>query len=131
MVEFEDIELTKEEKLFLKLQEERRNLTFEKEKLEDIAREIKDKMYLIEAKELIAVSMEEDEKGKKKYPNEQLRKAALTVRLAENEEYQKLKKRYREIIDKIDREFNSKIWAIDEKLEIIRCRLEGSADVLE
>lgn len=128
MVEFEDIELTKEEELFLKLREERRKLETEVDKLSDMAEEIKDKMYLIEAKELVAVSMEEDEKGKKKYPNEQLRKAAQTIRLAENEEYQELKKKYDEIIRKV-RELNLKIMLIDDKLTILEFRLEGFKDV--
>jgi len=127
MVEL-DIELTKEEELFLKLREERRKLETEVDRLSDMAEEIKDKMYLIEAKELIAVSMEEDKKGKKKYSNEQLRKAALTVRLAENEEYQELKKKYDEIIRKV-RELNSKIMLIDDKLTILEFRLEGFKDV--
>jgi hypothetical protein len=60
---------------------------------------IRDRTSVIRARLLIDIAMAKDDKGKPVYSNEQLREAALTLRLDENEEYQRLKERLRELDD--------------------------------
>jgi hypothetical protein len=53
--------------------------------------EVLGEMRLIRARFLLEVAREENERGKLVYPNEKLREAAVTVRLAEDNEYQVLR----------------------------------------
>jgi hypothetical protein len=62
-------------------------------------RKIWDKTSVIRAKLVIEIATSKDEKGKPVYSNEQLREAALTLRLDEDGEYQRLKERLRELDD--------------------------------
>ena len=58
---------------------------------------IRDKISVIRAKLIIDIGTAKDDRGKPVYSNEQLRNAALTLELDENEEYQRLKERLREL----------------------------------
>jgi hypothetical protein len=58
---------------------------------------IMDRTSVIRARLVIDIATAEDERGKRIYSNEQLRKAALTLRLNEDEEYQRLKEKLREL----------------------------------
>ncbi len=60
---------------------------------------IRDRTSVIRAKLLIDIATAKDEKGKPVYSNQHLREAALTLGLDENEEYQRLKERLRELGD--------------------------------
>ena len=55
--------------------------------------EIREKIQLIRARLLLEIAQERDERGKPIYSNEKLREAAVTVRLAEHDEYQVLHER--------------------------------------
>jgi hypothetical protein len=52
--------------------------------------EIREETRLIRARLLVNVTQEKDERGKPIYSNDKLREAAVTVRLAEHDEYQAL-----------------------------------------
>ncbi|MEA3459338.1 MAG: hypothetical protein U9R11_01435 [Chloroflexota bacterium] len=54
-------------------------------------RPIREKMRLIEAQKMVKVGEMRDEENRLFYPTQQLRRAAQTVRLAEDKEYQALK----------------------------------------
>jgi hypothetical protein len=58
---------------------------------------IRDKISIIHAKLVIDIGRAKDDKGKPVYSNEKLREAALTLSLNENEEYQRLKEKMREL----------------------------------
>lgn len=60
-----------------------------------------DRVRVIRAKLMIDIAKARDEKGKPIYSNEDLRRSALTVSLEENEEYQKLKERLRDLDDEL------------------------------
>ena len=59
--------------------------------------QIRDKINIIRAKLIIDIGTAKDDRGKPVYSNEQLRNAALILRLDENGEYQQLKERLREL----------------------------------
>jgi hypothetical protein len=58
-----------------------------------------DRTSVIRAKLTIDIATAKDDKGKPIYSNEQLREAALTLGLAEDEEFQGLKERLRALDD--------------------------------
>jgi len=60
-----------------------------------------DRVSVIRAKLMIDIAKARDEKGKPIYSNENLRRAALTLQLEESEEYQRLKKRLRDLDDEL------------------------------
>ena len=62
-------------------------------------RQISDKVGVMFARVVIDVANLKDETGGPAYPDQQLRDAAVTLRLLENEEYQALKKRLWELDD--------------------------------
>lgn len=64
--------------------------------------EVQAEMQLIRARILLEVAKEKDERGKAVYSNEKLRQAALTVRLAEHNEYQTLRGKQRSLRDQHD-----------------------------
>lgn len=71
-------------------------------KLQAIRREqqqISDKVGVMFARVVIDAANLKDETGGPAYPDQQLRDAAVTLRLLENEEYQALKKRLWELDD--------------------------------
>jgi hypothetical protein len=88
-------------------EEARRELSETVDRIADLARKrheirkerdkILDRTGVIRAKLIIDIATTEDDKGKRIYSNQQLRKAALTLRLDENEEYQRLRKKLREL----------------------------------
>jgi hypothetical protein len=55
--------------------------------------EIREQAQLIRARILLDVAQERDERGKPVYSNEKLREAAVTVKLAEHDEYQTLREK--------------------------------------
>jgi hypothetical protein len=60
-----------------------------------------DRVRVIRAKLMIDIAKARDEKGRPIYSNEDLRRSALTLSLEENEEYQKLKERLRDLDDEL------------------------------
>ena len=71
-------------------------------KLQGIAREqsqIGDRVGVILARVVLDITSVKDQAGNPMYSDQQLREAAVTLRLLENEEYQTLKKRLWELDD--------------------------------
>lgn len=60
-----------------------------------------ERVSVIRAELMIDIAKARDEKGKPIYSNENLRRAALTLQLEENEEYQRLKERLRDLDDEL------------------------------
>lgn len=56
---------------------------------------IRDRIQMIRSELVMDIGTAKDEKGKRIYSNEKLREAALTLRLAEHEEFQELRGRLR------------------------------------
>ena len=75
------------------LEEERRENTRK-------MREIWDKTRLIQARTVKDIALETDGKGNRVYSNESLRRAELTIRLSENEEWQILMRQLRPLREK-------------------------------
>lgn len=69
-----------------------------REKSDAIIKEI----ALISAKHTVAIGTMKDEKGKPLYPTQEIRRAALTVALAEDEEHQALKAKLQELLSGVD-----------------------------
>lgn len=88
-------------------EETRRELSEIIDRIADLARKrheigkerdkIMDRTSVIRAKLVIDIATAEDDRGKRIYSNEQLRQAALTLRLNEHEEYRRLKEKLREL----------------------------------
>lgn len=57
---------------------------------------------LISSEIILKISSEIDGSGKKKYSNEQLRKAALAIQLSENDPYQKIQAKIIQLRDSIN-----------------------------
>lgn len=72
------------------------DLSKERQTIHKKQQQIRDKINVIRAKLIIDIGTARDDRGKPVYSNEHLRNAALTLRLDENEEYQRLKERLRE-----------------------------------
>ena len=86
--------------------------------------EIREKMRLIRARVLLEVAQEKDERGKIVYSNEKLRQAAVTVRLAEADEYQALRSEERALVAEHDGLVNE-LRRLSEQKEIWMSFLRG------
>lgn len=81
------------------------NLSQKRHTIHREQQKIRDRISIIRARLVIDIGKAKDDKGKLEYSNEQLREAALTLGLNENEEYQRLKEKLRELNDE-DMEFD-------------------------
>lgn len=59
---------------------------------------MRDKASVMRANHIVEVALITDDNGKRLYSNDRLREAALTAKLGENEEYQKLKDATRKLL---------------------------------
>ena len=66
-------------------------------------RDIVEKCSAIRDILVIAINFEEDDKGRRKYTNEKLRQAALSIRLRTDVQFQELRAKRKELDQEIDR----------------------------
>jgi phosphoglycerate-specific signal transduction histidine kinase len=88
-------------KEFLEITDRLAELEKKRHELRRERRMTSDRVSVIRAELMIDIAKARDEKGKPIYSNENLRRAALTLRMEENEEYQGLKERQRDLDDEL------------------------------
>jgi phosphoglycerate-specific signal transduction histidine kinase len=88
-------------KEFLEITDRLAELEQKRHELRRERRATSDRVSVIRAELMIDIAKARDEKGKPIYSNENLRRAALTLRMEENEECQGLKERQRDLDDEL------------------------------
>ncbi len=89
---------------------------------------LREQLSIIEANHVLDVQSQMNEQGKPQYPNEETRKAAFTLRLADDETHRRLTLRLRDIelerarlnaeLDRLRQEF--KLYVLDRQEAVMR-----------